>query len=278
MAREFKWLSALNPVFPLAPRAYVVCDDLSIAGAAFYVMERRHGIIVRGEEEPAPIAGDPALRRRVGEAFIDTLARLHSIDIHEHGLSHLGKPAGFVERQVRGWSERWERYKTTDVPELDALSAWLRRRVPPDPVRPAIVHGDFKPDNILLDAVEPNRVVALFDWELAALGEPLIDLGMLLVSWVPSAPPGHRDVLSTVTDRPGWPTRDELLERYSARSGRSVEALPYFELFAFFKFAVILQQLYYRHVRGLTDDPRFDAFGDRVVYLGRSAMRLIERI
>ena len=248
MSREFRWLSALHPVFPPTPRPYVLCEDIAVAGAVFYVMERRRGISVRGEEPP-PIKGNPLLRHRVGNALVDTLASLHRIGLDEAGLSHLGRAAGFVERQVRGWSERWRRFMTAEVPELDALSTWLRQRIPPDPESPGVVHGDFKLDNVLLDAAQPDRVVAVFDWEMSALGEPLIDLGMLLAYWVPSAPPEHRDALSTVTDRPGWPTRQELIERYAARSGRSLDALPYFEVFAFFKIAVGIQQIYYRYVR-----------------------------
>jgi aminoglycoside phosphotransferase (APT) family kinase protein len=277
MSREFRWLSALHPVFPLTPRPYLLCDDLAVAGSVFYVMERRHGIIIRGEEPPA-IAGNPSLRRRVGTALVDTLASLHRIDLNEAGLSHLGKPAGFVERQVRGWSERWQRFKTFDVPELDALSTWLHQRVPPDPERPGVVHGDFKLDNVLLDADYPDRVVAVFDWEMSALGEPLIDLGMLLAYWVQSAPPEHQDALTTVTDRPGWLTREEVIDRYAARSGRSLGTLSYFEVFAFFKIAVVIQQIYYRYVSGQTDDPRFAVFGERVKYLARSATRLVERL
>ena len=276
VVREYRWLSAVHPVFPLAPRAYLLCEDLDVIGSAFYAMERRRGIVVRGDEPPS-IKDNPSMRHRVGTAVVDTLASLHRIEIEKAGLAHLGKPSGFVGRQVRGWTERWERFKTSELPEMESVASWLRERLPPDPERPGVVHGDFKLDNLLLDANSPDRLVAVLDWELSALGEPLVDLGMLLAYWVPSAPPEHRDALSPVTDRPGWPNRDELIDRYAEQSGRSLETLPYFEVFAFFKIAAVVQQIYYRYVHGHATDERFASFGDRVTYLGRSAARRIER-
>src|SRR3954468_20133171 len=149
MAREFRWLSAMHRVFPLAPRPYLLCDDLSIIGSVFYAMERRRGLVVRAEE-PAALA-QPHARRRLSEAMIDTLADLHAIDVQAHGLGALGKPAGFVERQVRGWSDRWPRSQTTLLPEMDARADWLRDHLPADPAAPSVVHGDFKLDNVMID-------------------------------------------------------------------------------------------------------------------------------
>jgi aminoglycoside phosphotransferase (APT) family kinase protein len=276
MAREFRWLSAMHPVYSLAPRAYLLCEDPSVVGSVFYIMERRHGIVVR-HDEPPQIKDRPDVRQRVGRALVDALADLHRLDIERAGLSHLGKPAGFVERQVRGWSERWQRSKTHELGEMDALAAWLVARLPPPPERPTVVHGDFKLDNLMLDADRPERLVAVFDWEMSALGDPLVDLGILLAYWVPSAPPGQLDALTTVTTRPGWFTRDQLIERYTAASGADLARLPYFEVFALFKIAVVIQQIYYRFVKGQTDDPRFRAFGERVRYLARRATELVER-
>jgi aminoglycoside phosphotransferase (APT) family kinase protein len=276
MAREYRWLAAVHPVFPRAPRAHVLCDDPSVIGSIFYVMERRRGIVVRCEEPPA-LADRPGARRRVSEALVDTLADLHAIDVSAHGLAGLGKPAGFVERQVRGWTERWHRSKTADVPEMDALAVWLLGRLPPDPARPAIVHGDFKLDNVMLDAHDIGRIAAVLDWEMSALGDPLVDVGILLAYWAPTAPPGQRDALTSVTDRPGWFTREEIVERYAARTGRDVSAIRFYETFAVFKVAVIIQQISFRFVRGQTDDPRFASFGDRVAYLAREAAALAER-
>lgn len=270
MAREYRWLAAIHPAYPLAPRAYLLCDDPGIVGSVFYVMERRRGLVVRAEEPPL-IAGRPDERRRVSAALVDALADLHGVDLARHGLSGLGKPAGFVGRQVRGWTDRWHHSQTADLPEMEALAAWLVERLPPDPERPAVVHGDFKLDNLMLDPVDAGRLVAVFDWEMSALGDPLVDVGIVLAYWGPTAPPEQRDALSAVTDRPGWFSREELIDRYAARSGRDLTPLRYFEAFALFKIAVVIQQIFYRYVKGQTDDQRFATFGARVAYLARAA-------
>jgi aminoglycoside phosphotransferase (APT) family kinase protein len=230
--------------------------------------------VVRAEE-PAALA-NPAARRRLSEAMIDTLADLHAIDVSAPPLSTLGKPAGFVERQVRGWSERWHRSKTTSLPEMDALAEWLRAHLPADPARPSIVHGDFKLDNVMLDADDVGRLVAVFDWEMSALGDPLVDLGIVLTYWFPTAPPEQRDALTSVTDRPGYFTREEILDRYAVRSGRDLATIRYYEIFAVFKIAVVIQQIYYRYAQGQTTDHRFATFDARVAYLARHAARLAE--
>ena len=188
-------------------------------------------------------------------------------------LIGLGKPAGFVERQVRGWSDRWQRSQTTPLPEMDALSGWLRDHLPPDPI-PAVVHGDFKLDNVMLDPDDVGRVVAVFDWEMSALGDPLVDVGIVLAYWSPTAPPSQRDALTTVIDRPGYFTKDEIVERYAARSSRDLSGIRFYEIFAVFKIAVVIQQIYYRYVQGQTKDSRFASFGARVEFLARHAAGL----
>jgi aminoglycoside phosphotransferase (APT) family kinase protein len=272
MAREFRWLSALHGVFPLAPRPYLLCEDTSVIGSVFYAMERRHGVVVRAQEPPA-LADNPAARRALSGAFIDTLADLHAIDV-AGPIGTLGKPAGFVERQVRGWSGRWVRSQTTAVPEMDALADWLREQLPPDPLVPSVVHGDFKLDNVMLDANDISRIVAVFDWEMSALGDPLVDLGIVLAYWEPTAPESQRDALTSVTHRPGYFTRDEVIDRYATRSGRDLSTIRFYEIFALFKIAVVIQQIYYRYATGQTADARFAAFDARVAYLARHAATL----
>jgi len=227
---------------------------------------------VRADEPPA--LANPAARGRVSRAMVDTLADLHAIDVSVPGLSVLGKPAGFVERQVRGWSERWVRSKTNALPEMDALAEWLRANLPGDPPQPSVVHGDFKLDNVMLDSDDVGRIVAVFDWEMSALGDPLVDLGILLTYWSPTAPPEQRDALTSVTDRPGYFTRDEIIARYAARSGRDLSGIRYYEIFAVFKIAVVIQQIYYRYAQGQTKDQRFATFDARVAYLARHAAAL----
>jgi aminoglycoside phosphotransferase (APT) family kinase protein len=274
MAREYRWLTAMHPVFPLAPRVYALCEDRAVIGSVFYVMERRHGAVVR-DGEPASIKDQPSVRRQVSLAVVDALADLHAIDVEASGLAHLGKPSGFVERQVRGWTERWNRSRTHNLPEMEAVARWLVESLPSNPARPAIVHGDFKLDNLMLDPQDPGSLVAVFDWEMAALGDPLVDLGILLAYWAATAPPGQHDALTTVTTLPGWLTPGELVERYAARSGRDLSGLKFYEVFALFKIAVVVQQIYHRFVNGQTDDPRFANLGARVSYLALRAKQLL---
>jgi aminoglycoside phosphotransferase (APT) family kinase protein len=276
MAREHRWLGALHSLYSLAPRPYLFCDDADVIGAKFYLMERRRGVVVRSEEPPA-LADRPEMRRRVSAALIDALVDLHAIDVVKTSLSALGKPAGFVERQVRGWTDRWNKSKTGEIPEMEALAGWLLREMPADPAHAAVVHGDFKIDNVMLDAGDLARLVAVFDWEMCALGDPLVDVGILLAYWTRSEPPEHRDALTTITDRPGWFSRDEIIERYATGSGRDLSNIHFYETFALFKIAVVIQQIYSRYARGQTDDPRFAHFDVRVAHLARQAAALVER-
>lgn len=264
MPREYRMLTALHPVFPLAPKPYLLCEDTAIIGAPFYLMERRRGIVVR-RTIPPEIGNDLHLRQRVSEAVIDTLADLHAIDIQTSALEKLGKPAGFVARQIKGWSERWQRAKTSELPLLDEVMEWLRRKLPPEPARPTLLHNDYKLDNVMLDAADPTKIVAVLDWEMCALGDPLVDLGILLCYWPQGDDPQvRRDAARGVTDAPGWLTRAELVERYAARTGRDVSDMVFYETFALFKVTVVAQQIYFRYLNGQTRDERFAHF-DRVV-------------
>jgi aminoglycoside phosphotransferase (APT) family kinase protein len=281
MPREYRLLSAINPLFKLAPRPYLLCEDTAIIGAPFYLMERRRGLVIR-RDIPREIGDDLDLRRRVSLAMVDTMAALHDVDIYSTGLDRIGKPVGFVTRQVRGWTERWHRSKIDDVPEIDSVIAWLAERIPsePDPQagRPAtLVHNDFKLDNVMLGPDAPSRVVAVLDWEMCTVGDPMIDLGIFLCYWAEKQDPeARRESISPVTTEAGWLTRREIIARYAEITGRDVSGIAFYETFALFKIAVVLQQIYFRYVRGQTGDERFRDFGKRVEGLAKAALDLAE--
>jgi aminoglycoside phosphotransferase (APT) family kinase protein len=270
MAREFRALRAIGPYFPPAPRVHHFCDDAAVIGAPFFVMERRRGVVVR-RTMPPELEDTPAVRRRIGEAAIDTLAELHAVPVAGTPVAAIGKPEGFVERQVRGWAERWERARTEELPLMTELAAWLAARVPP-PRGVTVVHNDFKLDNVMLDPADPGRVVAVFDWDMTTLGDPLVDLGTLLSYWPEAGDPPERVLLAMQpTWLAGFPTRAEVVARYARRSGRDLAALGFYETFAIFKLAVVLQQIYVRWLRGQTRDERFAAMGEQVRRLAELA-------
>ena len=271
MAREFMVLKAVHPWFRPAPEVYHLCEDASVIGAVFFLMERRHGIVVRGKIPP-DLAAFPDYPVRASRGFMDCLVELHALDIEKHGLVSLGKPAGFLERQVRGWFDRWNRAKTEEIPLMDRLIQWLTDGLPVSPA-PTLVHNDFKLDNLMLDANDPGRIEAVLDWEMATVGDPLVDVGLILCYWSqPSDPGGTKPSL---TSEPGWFTRDELIEHYAAKTGRDLSLINYYEVFALFKLAVVLQQIYVRFHRGQTQDERFRHFDRRVHNLIHQAAALI---
>jgi aminoglycoside phosphotransferase (APT) family kinase protein len=270
-------LAAISPHFHLAPRPYLLCEDAGVIGAPFYLMERRRGVVVR-QTIPPEIGEDLELRRRISESLVDTLADLHAVDIQSTGLVNIGKPAGFVRRQVEGWAGRWERSKTTELKEMNETAAWLIGRLPPDPGAPTLVHNDYKLDNVMLDPRDPAKVVAILDWEMCTVGDPLIDLGLLLCYW-PQAddPEVFAGSLRSVTMAPGWMKRAEIVERYAARSGRDLSDVGYYYTFATFKLAVVIQQIYYRYHVGQTQDARFAEFDKRVEALAKWAHAMMQK-
>ena len=271
MAREYTVLKAVHPFFRPAPEVFHLCQDPSIIGAIFFVMERRRGIVVRASVPPE-LAAFPDYQARVSRGFIDCLVELHSIDIEKHGLISLGKPAGFLERQVHGWFERWNRAKIEENPLMDRIIQWLTQRLPASPA-PTLVHNDFKLDNVMIDLNDPGRLEAVLDWEMATVGDPLVDLGLILCYWAqPSDPGGTKP---SITAQPGWFTRDQLIGRYADETGRDLSLINYYEVFALFKLAVVLQQIYVRFYRGQTTDERFRHFDKRVFNLLQQAAALI---
>ncbi len=275
MAREYRVLSQIGPHFSPAPRVFLLCEDESILGVPFYLMERRRGVTVR-REVPSEIAAHEGYQVRISETFIDCLAELHAIDIRRHGLDAIGRPDGFLERQVRGWSTRWDGARTEPLPEMEALSEWLVREMPAS--QPAtIVHNDYKLDNLMLDPDNPACVTAVLDWEMTTVGDPLVDLGIVLCYWSQAGDPAmRREAISPVTAQPDWLSRQDLMHRYASASGRDLTDIWYYEVFGLYKLAVVLQQIYYRFYVGQTSDQRFADFSRRVRGLAESAVLVME--
>lgn len=274
MPREFRLLAAIHPQFPLAPRPVVLCEDTSVIGVPFYLMERRKGFIVRSRV-PAEIDEHLEWRRRVSENVVDTLVALHSVDVYSMGIINLGKPEGFVARQVHGWADRWGRSRTSDVPEMEQAIEWLSTRIPEGSASDAaIVHNDFKLDNIMLGNDDPSHVVAVLDWEMCAIGDPLIDVGLFLTYWTMEGTDAA-STLRAITNGPGWLTRDEVVSRYADATGKDLSHIRFYEVFARFKIAVVIQQIYFRYVKKQTGDERFKNFDQLVLALARDAAHLI---
>jgi len=276
MAREYRVLEAIHPHFPEAPPVLHLCEDPSVTGAVFFLMERRNGFVLRSSI-PEQIAAIPNYPVRISEAFIQCLVRLHAIDVAQTGLLALGKPEGFLERQVEGWAERWQRSKTGELTVMDEVIRWLRAHLP-ESGRPTLVHNDYKLDNVMLPLASVDRIEAVLDWEMTTVGDPLADLGLTLCYWWwANLPELRSSVAPSIISQPGWFTREQVVNRYAELSGRDVSHINYYEVLGVFKLAVILQQIYFRYKRGQTADQRFEDFGMRVQALAQFAARLVEK-
>ena len=275
MGREYRVLSVLHRVFDAAPRAYVYCEDRSVIGAPFFVMERRRGTVVRREVPPQFGSGaDRDANRKLSEAVIDTLAAFHAVDPKAAGLESLGKPEGYLQRQVKGWTDRWERARTKDVAAAPEVIRWLNEHMPPSPP-PTLVHNDWRLDNMAVADDDPGRCVAVYDWDMCTVGDPFTDVGTLLSSWFEEGE--QYAFLASMPSRvPGFMTRKQAIERYAAKSGRDVSRMPYYYVFGLFKMAGVVQQLYYRWHKGQTRDDRMaggEAVAEGLIGLAHDHMR-----
>jgi aminoglycoside phosphotransferase (APT) family kinase protein len=276
MGREFRILSRLAVVWPKVPRPLVHCEDESVVGTPFYVMERVRGVVLRAKI-PAGLELFESRMRRISEATIDTLAEIHALDYRAVGLGDLGKPEGYVARQVNGWADRYRKAQTDDVPQLEELEAFLRASMPKDSGS-ALVHNDFKYDNIVLDAQSLSRVVAVLDWEMATIGDPLMDLGTTLGYWIEADdPPVFQVMVFGPTNLPGNLRRMDLVRRYEARTGRDASAILYYYAYALFKLSVVAQQLYRRYKDGLTREERYAAMLEGVRAVSSSALHAVAK-
>ena len=276
MGREFRILSALHPIYRYAPRPVCFCEDESVLGAKFYLMERIHGVILR-RKVPTGLDLSPEKMRALCQTFVQTLVALHALDYQRAGLADLGRPDGYVERQVSGWSERYRDAQTDDVPALESCMRWLSERIPHSPAA-TLIHNDFKFDNLVLDEAQPTHVVGLLDWEMATIGDPLMDLGTALCYWVdPEDPPPLHVASFGPTTRPGSLTRRQIADQYASQSGRDLSNILFYYCFGLFKTAVVVQQIYFRYRQGLTTDARFAGLGEMARVLGEHAMHSAAR-
>ncbi|MGI9057933.1 MAG: phosphotransferase family protein [Ktedonobacteraceae bacterium] len=270
--REYRVLKALNTTTVPTPKVVLACEDTSVIDAPFYLMERVHGIVAR--DKLPPYANDVAGRRAISIALMDALVALHGADWRAIGLEDFGKPEGYLERQLRRWGGQLEKSRQRPLPDLDAVTAWLAGHMPAS--GPAtIVHGDFRLDNVMLSNDEPC-VIAIFDWEMATIGDPLADVGYLLSFWREPGDP-EPDFASDVwraMEQPGFLTRKEITDYYAERSGRTVRDMAFYEALAIWKLAILLEGSYSRHRSGTTDDPFFARLDEGVPALARRALRV----
>ena len=276
MGREYRVLSKLGPAYAKAPSPLLYCEDEQVIGAKFYLMERVRGSILR-KDFPDDTEVTPALLSAMCESFVETLSELHAIDYNDIGLGDLGRPEGYVHRQVQGWSKRYQDAKTDEIPTVDFLTSWLEKNIPSSSDS-ALIHNDFKFDNLVLAEKEMTRVVGILDWEMSTLGDPLMDLGTALSYWVQADDPKATQSLRFgPTQLEGMMTRQELAAAYAAKRSCDIDDILFYYVFGLFKSLGVVQQIYYRFHKGLTKDPRFAQFIHAVRILSDQANLAIER-
>ena len=271
MSREFRVLSKLHSVYDPAPEVLRYCDDDSVIGAPFYLMEPIRGVILR-RDPPLGLDFSAGTARLLSESFVENLVRLHRVDYAAVGLSELGKPEGYLERQIRGWTERYYGSKTHDYPEVEKISTWMQQHMPSTSVV-SLIHNDYKYDNVVLDAKEITKIIGVLDWEMCTIGDALTDLGTALAYWVDAA---DTDELQEnrwgPTTHPGSFTRQEFAHSYTRKTGCDTSQIAFYLVFARFKLAVIVQQIYFRYHQGLTRDERFASMPEKIQMLLRASL------
>ncbi|MFK7701404.1 phosphotransferase family protein [Pseudomonas caspiana] len=260
MGREFRIINQLKDAFPYCPKAYLHCVDESVIGSEFYVMERIKGIILRSDL-PADLNLDADQTQTLCKSFIERLVELHRVDYQACGLGDLGKPEGYVERQIRGWTDRYDNARTPDAPDWTQVKAWLKDKMPADHPVPAIVHNDYRFDNVLLDPANPMQIIGVLDWEMTTLGDPLMDLGNTLAYWIQADDPAPVQLMRRQPSHaPGMLTRQQFVDYYAERSGIRIDNFDFYYTYGLFRLAGIVQQIYYRFFHGQTQDKRFAQF------------------
>ncbi len=263
MHREWLVLSALAGHFPYAPKPVAFCEDLQVLGAPFFLMQRIRGLILR-RDLPVDLDLSPEAMRTLCESLVDVHGELHALDFRKLGLEGLGHPEGYVERQVAGWSRRYREARTSDAPDFEDVMTWLEDHRPPERGA-AVIHNDYRFDNVVLDPEDPLRIIGILDWEMATIGDPLMDLGASLAYWVePDDPPGLQAIRLVPTTQPGALSRREVVARYLKGTDLQVEGFTFYHVYGLFRLAGIAQQIYYRFFHGQTKDPRFGRLGQAV--------------
>lgn len=275
MGREYKVLAGLIQVYPKVPRPLLYCADESVIGAPFYVMERVKGVILRAQP-PRDLVLTPDLMQQLSTAAIDNLAAIHAVDYAAAGLADLGKPQGYVQRQVEGWTKRYRNAQTDDLPNLEQAITWLATHLPAESGA-ALIHNDYKYDNFVLDPANLTHIIAVLDWEMCTIGDPLLDLGTTLGYWIEPHDPQALAGMFGLTTLPGNLDRGQLLERYMATSGRAVADPLFYYIYGLFKIAVIIQQIYFRYRQGHTQDARFATLSQVVRDYGDMAALALEK-
>ncbi len=277
MSREYRILSALQSVFPYSPRPLIYSDDTAVMECPFYVMERIKGIILR-KNIPKDLPLTPSDNKTLCENLIDVLCRLHNIDYTAIGLDGFGKPDGYVRRQVKGWSTRYRDARTDDAPDFEKVMQWLDDKMPEDSPTPTVIHNDYKFDNVVLNPENPLEIIGVLDWEMATIGDPLMDLGGSLAYWVNHDDPDNVQMIRMLpTTSEGMLPRDQLVSLYMEKTGRQLETFDFYHCFGLFRLAVIAQQIYYRYYHGQTKDERFAMLIIAVQVLEESAKKIIEQ-
>ena len=276
MGREYRILKAIHPVFPYCPKPLAYTQDNAIIGAPFFVMEKLSGIILR-KDLPKGLAFSMKQAENLCRRLTDLQADIHSIDVKKAGLDFIGKPQGYVQRQVDGWTSRYGKAKTPDAPDFESVMAWLKDKMPEDTDCPAIVHNDYKLDNVVLDPARPEKIMGVLDWEMATYGDPLMDLGNSLAYWVEKNDPDDMQMMRTMpTNMAGAMTRQEILDYYEKRTNRSTRQFDFYYCFGLFRLAVIAQQIYYRFFHKITNNKRFAVLIFAVIGLEKTALKVIE--
>jgi aminoglycoside phosphotransferase (APT) family kinase protein len=276
MGREYKVLNALSKSYAKAPKPLIYTEDESVLCAPFYVMERVHGVILRSNKGPAAELDEKTIGQ-IADSLMETLVELHALDYEQVGLGDLGKPEGYPERQITGWTKRYFKAKTDEVPEIEKVAAWLAEHIPPTKSA-SLIHNDYKHDNVVLDPNDLTKIIAILDWEMCTLGDPLMDLGTSMAYWPNDNDPDLlKMAASSPSALPGNPSRGEMVQLYATKSGRDVGDFLFYYVYGLFKVAVVVQQIYARYKKGYTKDPRFANMNYLALGMCQMALRAIEK-